>query len=108
MANLWVTFGRARATPPLMDGSGRTEPVEIGAEAAATTMVAGTAGARGEDACELLAEADCFVSIGEEPEAEDPNGTGAASPSASFPMKSGERLNRGIKAGDKVSVITAA
>lgn len=103
MANLWVTFGRSRAQPPLMDGSGRTEALEIGAEAASTTMVAGSAGARGEDACELVAEADCFVSIGPEPEAEVPDAPG----SASFPMKSGERLNRGLKADDKVSVVAA-
>lgn len=103
MAKLWVTFGRARSNPPLMDGSGRTEGLDIGSETS-TTMIAGTAGLRGEDACELVAEADCFVSIGDDPEAEVPAGPG----SSSFPMKSGERLNRGLKAGDKISVIAAA
>jgi hypothetical protein len=109
MAFLEVTFGRGLGSPPVMVGRGRrTERLTIDEAATdnppVTEMVCDTGGRESENIADLVAGADCYVSIGPDPDAEVP----AAANSESWFMKSGERLQFAIRAGDRVSVVAAA
>ncbi len=101
MAFLIVTFGRVRdGSAPVMDGAPmRTEKLEIAA--AETDAVVSGAAESGEDIADLRAGADCWVEIGETPDAADP-GSGVGD---SFFMASGERRQFKIRHGSSVSVV---
>lgn len=108
MAFLDVTFGRGLGNPPVMVGRGRrTERLtidEAATDPAVTEMVCDEGGRESENIADLVAGADCYVSIGPDPDAEIPE----AANSASWLMKSGERLQMGIRRGDRVSVVAAS
>lgn len=108
MAFLEVTFGRGLGSPPVMAGRGRRSERLTIDEAATdpnvSVMICDTGGKEAENIADLVAGADCFVSIGPSPDAEVP----AAPGSESWFMKSGERLQFAIRAGDRVSVVAAA
>lgn len=104
MSNLVVTFGRALGNPPIMMGrSCRTESVLIGSGGELSDMVCDPSDNHGENACELLAEADCWVCIGAAPTAAAPG----SDPTDSFKMLTGERVNRTLVKGDRVAVKSA-
>jgi hypothetical protein len=101
MAELVITFSKIDSSEgfdaPLARGSDcRTEVV--------TMPDTGTLVAAGEQAVELLADADCWVAIGPEP---DPNlatdGTGVTRK-----LKAGLPYCYGLRDGDKVAVVAAA
>lgn len=107
MAFLIVTFTRAGSDLPVMSGriartekllitSGQTDPV-VG------NLVCDPGDNNQENVVDLLAEAACWVEIGENPAADDPSG----GMGASFKLKEGERMQRFVVKGDRVSVVTA-
>jgi hypothetical protein len=109
MADLIVTFGRADGSPPLLnDEPIRTRVLTISApstDPVVTSIAVGDAvGHRQENAVELIAGAACWVSIGPDPVAERPD----AGATGSFHMLSGQVTHRSVKAGSKVSVVSAA
>jgi hypothetical protein len=108
MAFLDVTFGRGMGSPPVMVGRGRrTERLTIAAaetDPVVTQMICDETGREAENIADLVAGADCYVAIGPNPDAEVP----AAANSASWLMKSGERLQMYIRGGDKVSVVAVS
>lgn len=100
MANLYVTFGRATGSPPLMVATGsKSAKLAIGGSAVATTLAAESI----HTAVDLYAEAACFVDVGPNAAASDPGTSGT-----SFFMGQGERLQKVCDHNDKVSVIAAA
>jgi len=101
MANLYVTFGRAIGSPPLMIASNaRSAKLAIGGSPALTTIAAD----RIHTAVDLYAEAACWVDVGQNPAAADPGTAGGIS----FYMGQGERMQKVCDHGDKVSVVAAA
>lgn len=101
MANLYVTFGRATGSPPLMVAlQSWSAKLAIGGGAALTTIAAGG----NHTAVDLFAEAACWVDIGPSAAAADPGSVGGTS----FFMGQGERIQKVCYVGDKVSVRAAA
>lgn len=102
MADLIVTFGRI--VGPVMGGRNcRTEAMLITSPAEVSDMVCDPSDNFNENVADLLAGADCWVEIGASPVAAAPG----SDPSDSFKMLSGERVQRSIVKGDRVSVISA-
>lgn len=99
MSDLIVTFTRAIVDPP----RAAIVPLEVARQARSEVVPIGTGGdtttaaaAAGENVISLLAEADCWIDIGEDPE---------AAVGTSRKMLEGERLQFWAQLGDKVSVI---
>jgi len=101
---LHITFGRAIGSPPLMvAATQRSTKLEIVAgetDSAITTLAADDT----DNAVDLLAELDCWVDIGQGADAGEPGVDGRIS---SFRMATGERLQKIVDEGDKVSVVAA-
>ena len=102
MADLVVTFGRI-AGPVMRGRDCRSERIAIAAGTDPTIgqMVCDPGDNEGENVADLLAEAACWVEIGPDSFAHDPLNT----TTTSFKMASGERLQKAIQKGDKVSVV---
>lgn len=105
MSNVYVTFGRALGSPPVLVGDNRrTEIIAIGGTATSGTLVCDAGSHHQENTADILAEAACWVEIGQNPTATPP---GTDPDTTSFYMAAAERLQFSIVKGDKVSVIQA-
>lgn len=103
MSNLIVTFCRALGSPPVIVGRNcRSEAIAIGSSATLGDMVCDAGSNHEENVADLYAEADCWVDIATAPIAEIP---GTDPWITSFFMATGERTQRTIAKGDRVSVI---
>lgn len=99
MSNLVVSFGRI-VGPVMLGRDCRTELIAI-TTVTSGTMVCDPGDHHQENVADLLAEAACWVCIGASPTAAVNGSNG------SFKMLEGERHQRALVKGDKVSVIAA-
>lgn len=107
MANLYLTFtsafpspAKARGVPVAVGSSARSETIEI-PSASAGPETGTLSAASGEDVVELLAEADCWVAIGANP---NPDAVSDGAQLARV-VKADLPYQFSVAAGDKVAVV---
>lgn len=105
MANLYVTFGRAIGSPPLMIAATCRSAKLVIAAGETDSVVTTLAADDTHNAVDLYAEASCWVDIGPDADAGEP---GVDGNETSFFMASGERNYKVVDEHDKVSVVAAA